>query len=1099
MTDWAARLDEIDGLVHAGHYKQAMQDAGGVLEDLLREIYRQTLPSLSPGDQQRISEKAEKIGKSKPVSDFSLGQIVGLFRETELFENAGRALGRKLAHLPSANFNAFVDLRNRATHKNEEVSEEEARYFAAQLRLFARELGLLKTSATPAEQSAGTPRLRPWTELVKLHPDVEAGDLPEAVFAVDLGAIAARDPNVPAVNREPDAFFRATYVTADLGKLLDEVLASLAGKQGYDRVLKLRTPFGGGKSHTLAALLHAARDRQSLNLIPGAKKFADPGPVAVAVFDGEKFDARDAKAVAAGRTVQTMWGWIAWQIDPERCFPLVEGHDRDRVAPGGDVIRQMLTAGAGGRPVLLLLDEVLKYMERAAAVPVLDSTLQRQSKDFFQNLTVEVAGSSNAAMVYSLQWSPREALGNVTLLQEIDKLASRVDQLREPVAGDEILPILQRRLLGAAPPAAAAQEAADAYSEIVTGMKRAYADSPSARKQAEDEGVLMRKRLRAAYPFHPALIDLMKERWTAIDAYQRTRGALRFLATCLRASRHDGGAQALLGPGEIPLRNPDVRLRMLKELGVQNDYDPVITADIEGPNARAKRIDERLARDNPALANVKPATRLATAILAYSFGGLRRSGTTEGDTLPPGVAENELLAACVGPNLDSITATAVLSELRNACLYLHYDGVRYCFKKDPNVTKLVEDAEQDVARNPQEVKDRIREMLERRLAAQRGAVVWQDPPDREPRFLVGYMPLEFAAESRSEQERQATQMFSKCRDDLRRYRNGIGLAVPDRKQIEPLRRAVRYLLAIERVEEKKQQLRLSKDQLDQIKERRRTEEAAAESAFRNLYNAVWLPRPANGTLAIDRVEAGGRPLQATGIHERIMELLTEVGTKKVHGSVTPRKVIERLKLGEPLVSGEASRLGIKASEVLEAFFRDIEPPRLESAGALRAAIAKGVTEGTFGYTSGAFPALGADGKFQVSRDKVAIGRLSEDEVDFDSGFLMVPSAIPEAPTSGSTDAEQKGSGGETGGETKSTVEETETSALSAQRVVRFRFRATRDQVFKAFPAVANLADKSDAKTVTVTVEATAQNGFDKSWLRNAVDEPLDEADVDREE
>ena len=1099
MTDWAARLDEIDGLVHAGHCKQAMQDAGGVLEDLLREIYRQTLPSLSPGDQQRVTERAEKIGKSKPVTEFSLGQIVGLFRETDLFENAGRALGRKLVHLSSANFNAFVDLRNRATHKNEEVSEEEARYFAAQLRLFARELGLLKTgSATPAEQSAAA-RLRPWTELVKLHPDVESGDLPEAVFAIDLGAIAARDPNVPAVNREPDAFFRATYVTADLGKLLDEVLASLAGKQGYDRVLKLRTPFGGGKSHTLAALLHAARDRQSLNLIPEAKKFADPGPVAVAVFDGEKFDARDGKAVAAGRTVQTMWGWIAWQIDPERCFPLVEGHDRDRVAPGGDVIRQMLTAGAGGRPVLLLLGEVLKYMERAAAVPVLDSTLQRQSKDFFHNLAVEVAGSSNAAMVYSLQWSPREAFGNVTLLQEIDKLASRVDQLREPVTGDEILPILQRRLLGAAPPAAAAQEAADAYSEIVTGMKRAYADSPSARKQAEDEGVLLRKRLRAAYPFHPALIDLMKERWTALDAYQRTRGALRFLATCLRASRD--GAQALLGPGEIPLRNPDVRLRMLKELGVQNDYDPVITADIEGPNARAKRIDERLARDNPALANVKPATRLATAILAYSFGGLRRSGSTEGDTLPSGVAQNELLAACVGPNLDSITATAVLSELRNACLYLHYDGVRYCFKKDPNVTKLVEDAEQDVARNPQEVKDRIREMLDRRLAAQRGAVVWQDPPDREPRFLVAYMPLEFAAESRSEQERQATQTFSKYRDDLRRYRNGVGIAVPDRKQIEPLRRAVRYLLAIERVDEKKQQLRLSKDQLEQLKERRRTEEAAAESAFRNLYSAVWLPRPVNGTLAIDRVEAGGRPLQATGVHERIMELLTEVGTKKVHGSVTPRKIIERIKLGEPLAPGEAPRLGIKASEALEAFFRDIEPPRLESAGALRAAIAKGVTEGTFGYTSGPFPALGPDGKFQVSRDRVAIGRLTEDEVDFDSGFLMMPSAIPEAPTAGSTDAGREELGGEFEGETKPTVEETKTGTLDTQlqTSVRLRFRATRDQVFKAFPAVANLADKSDTKTVRVTVEATAESGFDKSWLRNAVDEPLDEADVEREE
>jgi predicted AAA+ superfamily ATPase len=150
--------------------------------------------------------------------------------------------------------------------------------------------------------------LRPWTELVKLHPDVEAGNLPEAVFAIDLGAIAERDPNVPVVNRDPEAFFRATYLTADLRKLLEEVLASLAGKPDFNRVLKLRTPFGGGKSHTLAALLHAARDRAALNVLPEAAGLPDPGKVDVAVFDGEKFDARDGKTLPDGRRIQTIWG-----------------------------------------------------------------------------------------------------------------------------------------------------------------------------------------------------------------------------------------------------------------------------------------------------------------------------------------------------------------------------------------------------------------------------------------------------------------------------------------------------------------------------------------------------------------------------------------------------------------------------------------------------------------------------------------------------------------------------------------------------------------------------------------------------------------------
>ncbi|MEW6106108.1 MAG: DUF499 domain-containing protein, partial [Bacillota bacterium] len=388
-----------------------------------------------------------------------------------------------------------------------------------------------------------TRALRPWTDLVKLHPDVEAGALTEAVFAIDLGAIAAGDPNVPAVNRDPEAFFRATYLTADLRKLLEEVLASLAGKSGYNRVLKLRTPFGGGKSHTLAALLHAARKREALDGVPEAKGFARPQNVAVAVFDGEKFDARHGKELEGGRTIRTMWGWIAWQIDPERAFPIVADHDQDRVAPGGDVIRKLLTDGASGRPVLILLDEVLKYMERAAAVAVLDSTLQRQAKDFFQNLTVEVAGSTNAALVYSLTWSAREALGNIALLAEIDKLAARVDQLREPVSGDEILPILQRRLLGAPPNSGVATEVATAYQEVVTGMKRAYAETPAERQRAEEEGHLLRDRIRAAYPFHPALIDVMRERWTALDAFQRTRGALRFLASCMYSLKKHGGAQ----------------------------------------------------------------------------------------------------------------------------------------------------------------------------------------------------------------------------------------------------------------------------------------------------------------------------------------------------------------------------------------------------------------------------------------------------------------------------------------------------------------------------------------------------------------------------
>lgn len=957
--------------------------------------------------------------------------------------------------------------------------------------------------------------LKPWTELVKLHPDVESGSLAEAVFAIDLGALSAKDPTAPPVYRDPDAFFMATYVTVDLRRMLEEVLASLAGQGNYNRVLKLRTPFGGGKSHTMAALLHAARSRKSLNQIPECRHLANPGPVDVAVFDGEKFTALGGKEVAPNQTVNTIWGWIAWQIG-EQAFKVFESHDRERVAPAGDEIKKMLNAN--GKPVLLLLDEVLKYIEGTAAVAVQESTLQRQVKKFLQDLTVEVANTDHAVMVYSLQWSAREALGNVALLEELDKLTSRKDQVREPVTGDEVLAVVKRRLLATGADLDTANKVAKEYSDVVGGMLRARAETPSAQQDAQEQSLQLQSRLQAAYPFHPSLIDVMNSRWTSVDGYQRTRGALRFLAACLHSLKSKGGARAVLGPAEIPLSDPEVARAMLKDLDPRQDYAPVLTHDLTGPNARAKRIDDRLAKETPAFSNVRPALRLATAILAYSFGGLKRDGSDESESLPPGVTETELLAACIGPDLDSITASAILGELRNTCLYLHYDGVRYCFKKDPNVTKLIEDAEQEVARDPDAVRTRIKEMLEERLAGKRETIVWpktsQDLPDREPSFLVGYLPLEFAGKTITDQETDATLLLSKYGEGPRRYKNGIGLAIPDKKPIESLRRAVRYLIAVERVDTKKKQHRLTKDQIDQLNERKRTESAAAETAFRILYPAVWLPRIGQaGSLEIEKIEVGGRPLQATGVHERIMELLTAVGTPKVHGLLNPKKIVERLKLGESLVSGEPSRMGVSTATTLDAFFEFLDPPRISSASVLSKAIVRGVSEGMIAYTTGN-PKIGADTKYEVNLSKVCFCQpMNEDEVDIDSGFLMMPEAVPIpkamiCPKCGKDPCECVAPPLPCPVCGKYPCECTQPPprcpkcgkypcvCKGGRTVIRLNYRASRDQVFKSFASIANLADKSDDGKITIRIEGTAEAGYDPVWLRNAVEEPLDEADVE---
>ena len=91
-------------------------------------------------------------------------------------------------------------------------------------------------------------QLRPWSQVVQLHPDVESGKTALATYAIDLGALVEGDPNVPLVYRDPHAFFAATHVTSGLRRLLEDVLGGLTGGSG-DRVLQLRSPFGGGKSH----------------------------------------------------------------------------------------------------------------------------------------------------------------------------------------------------------------------------------------------------------------------------------------------------------------------------------------------------------------------------------------------------------------------------------------------------------------------------------------------------------------------------------------------------------------------------------------------------------------------------------------------------------------------------------------------------------------------------------------------------------------------------------------------------------------------------------------------------------------------------------
>ncbi len=943
--------------------------------------------------------------------------------------------------------------------------------------------------------------LRPWLECVDLHPDVLSDDFSEDVFALDLGSLSDyligkklglpdHDlPRVPAVYRDAESFFRASYLTRGLKSLLEDVLGRLAGAQG-NRVLKLLTPFGGGKSHTLAALLHAAQSRAALDALPEASGLPRPSQVRVAVVDGQFFDAPVGKRVPNGDTrARTLWGWVAWALGGPEGYELVRAQDEARVAPGGDTIIELLKRG----PSLILFDEVLEYLISVGGVSVKQTTLRDETLSFLKRLTVAVGNVDNAVLVYSLQSSKRESLEYTDLLHTVEHLAARKDQRREPVEGNEILNVIQRRLLSRTPDATAAANAADAHGHVFTRMRHAYARGEPERQQAEEEGSKLRDRIKASYPFHPALIDLMRERWAAIPDFQRTRGALRFLATCLRAAHSAGSSRLLLGPGDVPVRNSDVRLAFFKEVGQREDFLACLEHDFVGANARARRIDNRRAREVTAESGKQPAIRLATVILMHSFGGLRRGEIEQGDLLPPGIAESDLLGISIGPDLDSTTIQACLKELKEQCLYLHFDGVRYCFKKDPNVTLLVEQEAEAVSRDEGRVRSRIKKMIEARLAGQLSAIVWPakpaDVPDKDPRFLIAYLPLEFAAQSAPERQREALGICENYGNRTREFRNGLGLAVPSADQIDVLRRAVRYIIAVERVQGRWREHNLTDAQKSQLKERMATEKAAAESALLKLYGEVWLPASDRGSLTMDTASMGGRPLQTTldkkkraRIHERLMELLITV-QRRVFGTLAPGKLVDLFKLGED----ETSDPGIATSEIVAGVFSFLGFPRLLTADVVRNAIARGVETGLFGYVTGR-PDLGDDGRYRIDRSRVAFERsVAVDEIDLDSGFLMIPAALPAKPAepTGTT----TGPGGDTtrpGGGT--TGPGGDTAPIYDEVKVAFSFVADNKAIYGAWNALANLADLAGE----ISVSASAEGELDKAKLENGVLEPLRE-------
>ncbi len=419
--------------------------------------------------------------------------------------------------------------------------------------------------------------MKPFHTIAVPHKDILEGRLTMDVFAADLWEVSKN--RGPDEYKDAETFFRKTYLTHGLENLLNIVEKRLCGKGG-DPVIQIQTPFGGGKTHSLIAMYHRAA----------------------------QWDAKKVVMVGTAMgTDETLWGSMEKQLTGK--ITRFSG----QVTPGKEAIRNLLDVN---QPVLILMDEVLEYVTKAAGVKVEKSTLASQTIAYMQELTEAAGTLEKVSLVVTLPAGIIEHYDESAekLFQQLQKVAGRVEKIYTPVQENEITKIIRRRLFG---------------DLNENGAKKTVVEFM---EYAEKEGILpagkppteYRDRFLDSYPFMPEVVDILYHRWGSFPTFQRTRGVLRILSLVIHSLKETNNPYISLA--DFDLGNQEIRQELLKHIGAE--YNSVIASDITGMEAGSKKVDVSLGR---AYQGLNLGSRTATTIFLNSFSGGYEKGATTGE------------------------------------------------------------------------------------------------------------------------------------------------------------------------------------------------------------------------------------------------------------------------------------------------------------------------------------------------------------------------------------------------------------------------------------------------------------------------------------
>jgi hypothetical protein len=696
------------------------------------------------------------------------------------------------------------------------------------------------------------------------HDDILQGRLTMDVFAADLWDVFKARGS--AEYSQPELFFQKTYQTEGLTTLLDVVKSRLKGKGG-DPVLQLQTPFGGGKTHALIAMYHKAAEW-------GAKRV---------VMVGTAMSAKD-----------TLWGVLEEQLTGQR------KQFADLTSPGRtEEFRELL---AGQVPVLILLDELLEYVTKAAGVQVAESTLGAQTIAFMQELTELVSTLERVALVVALPSSLMEHFDARAeqLFQQLQRVSGRVEKIYTPVQEHEITQVIRRRLFSHVNEKAAGKE-------ITAFMDYAGRESllPAGVEASE-----YRQRFEASYPFLPDVVDILYQRWGSFSTFQRTRGVLRLLALVIHALKDRN--LPYLSLADFDLSSQDIRRELLKHIGAE--FDSVIAADITSPDAGSRKVSASLGK---AYQGLRLGERVTTAAFMYSFsGGIERGAT---------LAEIKRNATTL-ENPSAVVAEAV-EELKGRLFYIQNQAGKYFFSNQANLNRLLLIRMENI--HDPEIREVEESLLRARIKGDRLKVsIWReqssDIPDTPDLKLVLLSEPDEALMRSMLKEKGSTP---------RVHRNTLFFLVPMPNERTAFASLVRKHLAFQGLASD-QTLKLTAEQHKEIKDGLKRLDGDLAEGVRRLYRQLYLPA-------------------RTGWKEIDLGLPTIGDVKSLDQEVYDRlrmdsEILERV---APLVIKEKylkDREWVSTSQLYQASLKTPGEARAVNQSGWEVGIAEGVRKGLFG-------------------------------------------------------------------------------------------------------------------------------------------------------